>query len=150
MLHGVKMKELITFADDRGFFREVFRADDGMGSIAQTSVTLTFPGVIKAFHYHKLQTDIWYVLSGQARVVLHDLRDDSPTKGQTDVIVCGTHRPMLIAIPPMVCHGYQVLGSEPVMLFYHTSRTYDPTNPDEHRIPFDDPRVGFDWSIKNR
>ncbi len=150
MLHGVKMKELITHADDRGFFREVFRTDWGMGEAAQTSVTLTFPGVVKAFHYHKLQTDIWYVAQGQARVVLHDLRDDSPTKGQTQTIVCGQHAPMLICIPPMVAHGYQVLGSDPVTLFYHTSLTYDAKNPDEYRISFDDASIGFDWSIKNR
>ncbi len=150
MIEGVKIKELVTFADDRGFFREVFREDDGMGSIAQTAMTLTFPGVIKAFHYHKLQTDIWYVALGQARVVLHDLRDDSPTKGETQVIVCGQHQPLLIAIPPMVCHGYQVLGADPIILVYHTSLTYNVKQPDEYRIPFDDPKIGFDWAVKNR
>lgn len=150
MIEGVKIKELITHLDDRGFFREVWRADEGMGSIAQTSMTLTFPGVIKAFHYHKLQTDIWYVASGQARVVLHDLREDSPTKGETQIIVCGQHKPLLIAIPTMVCHGYQVLGGDPIILFYHTSLTYNVKQPDEYRIVFDDSKIGFDWGVKNR
>ena len=151
MINGVKIKELVTFADDRGIFREIWRSDDeGMGSVAQTSITMTFPGVIKAFHYHKLQTDIWYVYGGQARVVLYDLREDSSTRGQADTIVCGQHRPLAIFIPTMVAHGYQVLGSEPVVLLYHTSRTYNQKTPDEYRIPFDDPGVGYDWAVKNR
>ncbi len=150
MISGVKIKELMTFADDRGYFRELWRADQEMGAVAQTSITMSLPGVIKAFHYHKLQTDVWYVASGQARVVLHDLRDDSPTKGATQQIVCGTHKPVLIFIPTMVCHGYQVLGTEPVVLVYHTSLVYKKEDPDEYRIQYNDPTIGFDWSVKNR
>ena len=47
-------------------------------------------------------------------------------------------------------HGYQVLGSKPVLLFYHVTQSYNPDQPDEERIPWNDPQIGFDWSVKNR
>ncbi|MCK4831228.1 MAG: dTDP-4-dehydrorhamnose 3,5-epimerase family protein [Anaerolineales bacterium] len=49
-----------------------------------------------------------------------------------------------------VAHGYQVLGNRPVLLFYHVTHSYDGADPDEERIPWDDPEIGFDWSIRNR
>ncbi len=58
--------------------------------------------------------------------------------------------PLVLAIPPGVAHGYRVLGSEPAALFYHTTEHYDPAQPDEERIAFDDPRVGFDWRTRHR
>lgn len=151
MIDGVEVKKLVTHCDDRGFFREILRDDDNfLVKFGQTSVTTTYPGVIKAFHWHKRQDDIWYVASGMARVVLHDMRDNSRTKGETDVIFAGENNPVLIKIPIGVAHGYQVIGNTPVVLFYHTTESYNPADPDEERIAFDDPKIGFDWSIKNR
>jgi dTDP-4-dehydrorhamnose 3,5-epimerase len=150
-LHDVIIKTLITHPDDRGFFREVLRDDDKLlSNFGQTSVTVTYPGVIKAFHYHEKQDDLWYVASGMAQVVLYDMREDSDTYKQTQVIYAGEQNPVLIKIPIGVAHGYRVLGDKPVMLFYHTTMSYDAKNPDEKRIPFDDPGIGFDWTTQNR
>lgn len=151
MVDGVRIKQLKIFPDDRGFFAEVLKfGEDTFIEVKQTSYTETYPGVIKAFHWHKKQTDVWFVSSGMVRVVLYDLRENSPTKGQTDVFYIGQRNPLLILIPPGVAHGYQVLGRESAKVFYHTDQVYNPDNPDEERINFDDPRIGFDWSIKNR
>lgn len=150
-IHDVVIKKLVTHADDRGYFREVLRDDDDLlRRFGQTSITKTYPGVIKAFHWHQRQDDLWYVVDGMARVVLHDRRPESPTCGETQVIYAGEDNPVLILIPVGVAHGYQVLGNKPVILFYHTTESYNPQDPDEERIPFDDPSINFDWSIKNR
>jgi dTDP-4-dehydrorhamnose 3,5-epimerase len=150
-IHDVIIKKLVTHADDRGYFREILRDDDNLlKRFGQTSITKTYPGVIKAFHWHNDQDDLWYVADGMVRVVLHDRRSDSPTQGQTQVIYAGEDNPVLIYIPTGVAHGYQVLGSKPALLFYHTTKSYKAADPDEERIPFDDPEIGVDWSIKNR
>lgn len=150
-IYDVVVKPLITHSDDRGFFREILRDDDGLlERFGQTAVTKTYPGVIKAFHWHQNQDDMWYVADGMARVVLYDRRPESPTCGQTQVVYAGEDNPVLIHIPKGIAHGYQVLGHKPVMLFYHVTQSYDPKNPDEMRIDFDDPEINFDWSIKNR
>jgi dTDP-4-dehydrorhamnose 3,5-epimerase len=151
MIQDVKIKPIKRFADDRGFFCEVIKfGEESFHEVKQTSYTETYPGVIKAFHWHKKQWDAWFVVSGMAQVVLHDMREDSPTKGETQVICAGEDNPVLISIPPFVAHGYRVLGTEKVCLFYHTSEAYDPAAPDEERIAFDDPQIGFDWTTKNR
>ncbi len=150
-IHEVVIKRLVTHSDDRGYFREVLRDDDGLlRRFGQTSITKTYPGVIKAFHWHKRQDDIWYVAEGMARVVLYDTRSASPTHGRTQVIYAGEDNPIAIYIPVGVAHGYQVLGNRPVLLFYHVTHSYDAADPDEERIPWDDPEIGFDWSIQNR
>jgi dTDP-4-dehydrorhamnose 3,5-epimerase len=150
-IHDVVIKKLVTHSDDRGYFREVLRDDDGLlRRFGQTSVTKTYPGVIKAFHWHKNQDDVWYVADGMVRIVLYDIRPDSPTYRQTQVIYAGEDNPVVILIPVGVAHGYQVLGSKPAVLFYHVTQSYNPADPDEERISWDDPQIGFDWSIKNR
>ena len=150
-IQDVIVKKLITHSDDRGYFREVVREDEPLlRRFGQSAVTKTYPGVIKAFHWHQHQDDVWYVVDGMARVVLYDRRPGSPTEGVTQVVYAGEDNPVTILIPSGVAHGYQVLGNKPVVLFYHVTQAYDAAHPDEERIPFDDPQIGFDWTIQNR
>jgi len=151
MIEGVKIKQIKRMCDDRGFFSEIIKfGEDTFQGVKQTSYTETYPGVIKAFHWHKKQWDVWFVASGMAQVVLYDQRKGSKTNGETQVVYAGSENPVLISIPPGVVHGYRVLGPEKVCLFYHTSEPYDPENPDEERIAFDDKKINFDWQTKNR
>ena len=145
MIPGVKIKELTTHNDDRGFFREIVRATDDIASagLGQWSHSLMFDNVIKAWHYHSLQTDLWYVATGVLRVGLADMRPDSPARGQTMDFLMGDHqKAQVLMIPPGVAHGCKTVQG-PVNLFYLTSRVYDPG--DEHRLPYDTPEIDFDW-----
>ena len=110
----------------------------------------TYPGVIKAFHYHEYQDDLWFFPSGNAQVVLYDLRKDSSTKGVTETFHMGEDNPALLLIPKGVAHGYRVLGNTPVVIIYFTTRSYNPSDPDEKRIAFNDPGIGFNWETENR
>lgn len=148
-INGVEKKSLVRHDDDRGFFMELLREDDAIfGRFGQASLSMSFPGVIKAFHYHKLQDDIWYFPSGHAQVVLHDMREASSTHGQTDVYYMNPGNPYLLFIPRGVAHGYRVLGNEPATIVYFTNMAYDPKQPDEYRIAYNDPSIGFDWSTQ--
>ncbi len=150
-IEGVKHKKLVRYSDDRGYFSEVMRDDEGfVKKFGQLSVSKTEPGVIKAFHYHKKQDDIWFFPKGNARVVLHDLRDGSKTKGVTEQYFMGEDNPGALLIPIGVAHGYQVLGNEPVIITYLTTESYDSKNPDEERLDWDDKSIDFDWEIKNK
>lgn len=149
MIHGVKLKQLKVFPDDRGWLAELIKeGEEAYVSVKQTTMTLSYPGVIKAFHWHRRQTDIWCVVSGMAQVVLYDIRANSPTFKQTDVYYLGEENRQLLLIPPGVVHGYRVLGHKPALLFYHTDQIYDPD--DEYRLPYDDSRINFDWSTQFR
>ena len=107
------------------------------------------PELIKAFHWHKKQWDYWDVVQGNARVVLVDLRSESATCGRIQTLILGENSPAMVAIPPYVAHGYQVLDLRDVVLNYYVTEPYDPTAPDEGRIAWNDPRIGFDWTIQN-
>lgn len=156
MIDGVKIKQLAVLKDipDKdqpevkpGFLMEVLRDDDGLlKRFGQSTYTVAYSGTIKAFHYHKRQDDLWFVAFGKAKVVLHDLRDDSPTKGETQVIYAGVDDYKLILIPIGVAHGYKVVSDEPVGLFYHTTESYNKDNPDEERLDYNDQEINFDWS----
>ncbi|MFQ6083881.1 MAG: dTDP-4-dehydrorhamnose 3,5-epimerase family protein [Candidatus Aminicenantia bacterium] len=151
MIEGVKVKQLKLNFDDRGFLTEVLKeGEEIFQDIKQCTFTETYPGVIKAFHWHKRQTDIWFFSQGLAQVVLYDLRKDSPTHKETNVFYMGEKNPLILSIPPGVAHGYRVLSQKPVQLVYFTTQSYDPENPDEERIPFNDSGIGFDWETKNR
>jgi dTDP-4-dehydrorhamnose 3,5-epimerase len=151
LIQGVVVKKLVRHPDDRGYFMEVLRDDDELLSrFGQASFSKTYPGVIKAFHYHELQDDLWFFPSGNAQVVLHDLRVDSQTKGETNIFYMGEDNPQLLVIPIGVAHGYRVLGNEPAVIMYFTTMSYDPKNPDEKRIAWDDPGIAFDWTTNNR
>ncbi len=151
MIENVTSKKLIKHLDDRGFFMEVLRNDDSaFKKFGQFSLSLSFPGVIKAFHYHKLQDDLWFFPLGNAQVVLFDLRPESPTHKETNVFYLGEHNPVLLQIPAGVAHGYRVLGTTPAMIAYVTTESYQSNNPDEYRVPWDDSTIGFDWMTHNR
>lgn len=149
MIEGVALKPLVVHCDDRGVFMELLREDDPFyRRFGQSNFSITYPGVIKAFHWHREQDDLWFVAAGMAQVVLHDLRESSPTRGQTQVFYLGEHSRQLLVIPAGVAHGYRVLGTSPLLMVYHTTHTYNPA--DELRIPYDDPSIGFDWTTKMR
>ncbi|MBA4494470.1 dTDP-4-dehydrorhamnose 3,5-epimerase family protein [Paenactinomyces guangxiensis] len=151
MIKGVIYKKLIKHCDDRGTFMEIIREDEGiLEQFGQVSASMSYPGVIKAFHYHKLQDDVWFFPVGNAQVVLHDLRQDSPTYRHTNVYYMGEENPSILLIPRGVAHGYRVLGSKSVIIVYLTTKAYQADQPDEYRIPYDDPEIGFDWSTKFR
>lgn len=111
---------------------------------------MSYPGVIKAFHYHEKQDDLWFFPTGNAQVVLYDLREDSPTNGTTDVYYMGEENPIMLFIPRGVAHGYRVLGQEPAVIIYFTTESYNPNDPDEKRIPWNDPVIDFKWITENR
>jgi len=151
MIKGVKIKKINRYADDRGFLAEIIKeGEETFQTVKQTTYTETYPEVIKAFHWHKQQFDVWFPVKGNLQIVLHDLREDSSSRGETQVIYAGEDNPQLILIPPGVAHGYRVLGAKRAGLFYHTSEAYHPDAPDEERISFDDPKIGFDWRTENR
>lgn len=150
-IDGVGVKPLVRHPDDRGFFQEVLRADEGLLTrFGQLSMAFTYPGVIKAFHWHARQEDLWFFPAGEAQVVLYDRRPDSPSRGRTQVLYAGEHHPVLIRIPIGVAHGYRVLGNTPATIVYVTTEPYRADDPDEWRIPWDDPTIGFDWRTQFR
>ncbi len=152
LIEGVRVQPLALYPDDRGYFLEILRAGQGLvadfPATMQVSAAYNFPGTIKAWHYHLRQTDCFAPVAGLLQIALVDLRKGSPTFGQRNTIYAGALRPWQVLIPPGVGHGYKVIGREPSVLVYATSRFYDPS--DEGRLPYDHPGINYDWEIQHK
>jgi dTDP-4-dehydrorhamnose 3,5-epimerase len=153
LIPGVQVIPYALWPDDRGYFLEVARI--GSGGVAgfppettQISAALSLPGTIKAFHIHRFQTDYWSPASGMFQVALVDLRPDSSAFGKRNTFYVGALRPWQILIPPGVGHGYKIISHEPAMLVYVTNQTYNPA--DEGRIPYNEPRINYDWELQHK
>lgn len=150
MIDGVKIEELSVIPDDRGFLMEMFRSDSpDFIKFGQVYMTCVYPGVVKGWHYHKKQVDNFVCVNGMAKVALHDTREDSPTKGETNTFVIGWQRQRRITIPAGVYHGFTTAGGEPAYIINVPTEVYNYDEPDEYRRPFDDPEIGYDWDVSN-
>src|SRR5579884_1286679 len=95
LIAGVQIAPLALHPDDRGYFMELFRWGHGLAQhfgsegTLQVSAALSYPGTIKAIHYHLRQTDLWHPAAGLFQVMLYDLRVGSPTFGQLNTIYAG-------------------------------------------------------------
>ena len=153
LIEGIVIEPQTMWPDDRGYFFEVGRIGHGVirtfpPETTQISATVTYPGAVKAFHYHVHQTDCWIPAAGMLQVGLVDLREGSPTFGVKNTMYIGALRPWMLLIPPGVAHGYKVIGTTAAQLIYVTSRYYDPA--DEGRIPYNDSRLNYDWELQHK
>lgn len=145
LIEGVFFKDLITHADERGYFREIIRKTDDFfkDGFGQLSHSLVYSGVVKAWHLHHVQTQWTYIASGLLKVALHDTRADSPSFRKTMEFLIGENQSVRgYVFPPGVAHGYRCLYG-PAHVIYVTSGVYDSS--EEGRIPYDDPQIGYDW-----
>jgi dTDP-4-dehydrorhamnose 3,5-epimerase len=149
MIDGVQVKKLRVIPDERGRLMEILRCDDKIyEKFGQIYITTGYKGVVKGWHYHKMQSDNMCVVKGMMKIVLYDSRDDSPTKGEVNEFFAGIHNPILIHIPPFVFHGFKCISEEDAIVINVPTEKYNYDDPDEFRIdPFDND-IPYDWSIK--
>jgi dTDP-4-dehydrorhamnose 3,5-epimerase len=149
MIEGIVVKQLKRHADERGYLMEMLREDwEEFGGFAQTYISMNYPGVIRAWHYHKLQDDYWVVPKGMVKAVVYDARKNSPTYGEVNEFFMGDNNPILLKIPVGTMHGYKTVGTEPSLLVNFPTKLYNRAEPDEYREPYDSPDIPYDWDIK--
>jgi dTDP-4-dehydrorhamnose 3,5-epimerase len=150
MIHELEVKSLRVIPDSRGRLMEILRCDDELfEEFGQVYVTTTLPGVVKAWHFHKLQTDNFACVQGMIQVALFDARKDSPTYGEIDEFFIGEHNPKLISVPHGVYHGWKCVGMKEAIIVNIPTQAYNYKTPDEYRLPWDDPSIPYDWTKRN-
>ena len=147
---GVRVKPLRAIPDERGWLMEILRADEVelLPKFGQVYVSATYPGIVKAWHYHKKQVDNFACVAGMVKLVLVDTRDDSPTKGVVNEFYIGALNPMLVQVPNLVYHGWKCISSETSLVVNVPSEPYDRQSPDEFRL---EPHgtLPYDWTRKD-
>lgn len=150
MIAGVKLERLKVIPDERGRVMEILRSDDEIfHKFGQVYMTTTYPNVVKAWHYHKIQTDNVTVVRGMLKLVLYDAREDSPTKGEINELFIGEHNPLLVQIPKRVYHGWMCISETEAIAINIPTEVYNREEPDEYRIHPHDNDIPYDWSRKD-
>lgn len=150
VIDGVVLVDPVVHGDERGIFVETYRREwfpEGREMI-QGNRGDRQAGAIVGLHYHLHQADYWYVPYGRARVVLHDLREGSPTDGATLEFdlgenLDGTHDHRGVFIPPGLAHGFAALTD--MTITYLVDGYFNPA--DELGVAWDDPEIGADWGV---
>ena len=140
MIEGLQRLPLRRFEDTRGWFTEVRRESALPRQTRQTNLSFSRRGVIRGLHYHERgQDDLFCCIQGTARVVVLDR-----ASGEAYTEDIGDENPVALYIPGRLALGFEALTD--LLLLYHVTEEYDPADPDEHEIPWDDPRVKHLWS----
>lgn len=145
-IDGVQVKPLKLVPDERGWLMEILREDDELfGRFGQVYVSATYPGVVKAWHFHTRQTDNFACLAGMIKLVLVDTRQGSPTRDTINEFFLGVQNPVLVQIPKLVYHGWKCISVEPSLVLNVPDVPYDRANPDEQRIA-PHGTLPYDWT----
>jgi dTDP-4-dehydrorhamnose 3,5-epimerase len=139
MIEGLLRVPLVRHADERGWFAELRRDSVLPRRTVQTNLSFSRAGVIRGLHYHlREQDDLFVCVQGTARVVVLD-RDT----GETYTEDIGDDNPVALYVPGHHAHGFEALTD--LLFCYHVTEEFDPADPDEHGIAWDDPRVRHLW-----
>jgi dTDP-4-dehydrorhamnose 3,5-epimerase len=143
VIEEVRRIPLRRFEDERGWFLELRRESWLPKQTRQTNISFSRRGVIRGLHYHERgQDDLFVCFQGTARVVVLDLETDEVF---TEEI--GDENMVAVYIPGRLAHGFEALTD--LFFCYHVTEEYDPDDPDEHGVPWDDPRVKHLWSTQS-
>jgi len=146
MIDGVKIKKLKIIPDGRGKLMEIMRCDDEIfEKFGQAYFTTAFPGVVKAWHYHKKQDDHFVCLQGKIKLGLYDAREGSKTKGEVNEFILTLEDPFLVKIPKGVYHGFKCVADVESMIINIPTMAYNPKEPDEYRLDAFDNDIPYDW-----
>jgi dTDP-4-dehydrorhamnose 3,5-epimerase len=146
-IDGVEVKSLKVNADERGRLMEILRCDEPMfRKFGQVYLTTAYPGVTKAWHFHRKQDDHMCVVRGMMKIVCYDNRKGSPTKGVINEFFAGEYNPILVRIPANVYHGFKCISDTEAVVINTVTQPYDYKNPDEFRLPAHTKKIPYDWS----
>jgi dTDP-4-dehydrorhamnose 3,5-epimerase len=143
VIDGLLRIPVHRFEDERGWFAELRRESRLPKPTRQTNVSFSRAGTIRGLHYHERgQDDLFVCLKGTARVVVLD-------RGTGEVFHedIGDENPVAIYIPGHHAHGFEALTD--LLFLYHVTEEYDPSDPDEQGLAWDDPRVRDVWSTRS-
>jgi dTDP-4-dehydrorhamnose 3,5-epimerase len=139
----VRRFPLERYEDDRGWFAELARSSRLPKPIRQANLSWSKRGVIRGLHYHERgQDDLFVCLHGTVRVVVLDR-----ASGETFTEDIGDENPVAVYVPGRHAHGYEALTD--ALFVYLVTEEYDPADPDEHGVAWDDPRVVDLWSTRS-
>lgn len=144
----MKIVSLRQIVDERGKIMHLLKSTDPhFEKFGEVYFSCAWPGVVKAWHIHRSMTINNAVISGRAKLVLYDIREGSPTKGELQEIFLGEDNYCLVQVPPGIANGYKVFGDKQAIMVNCATETHDP---DEmiRMDPFT-AEIPYNWNLKH-
>lgn len=144
-INGVTYTSLKQIGDERGTVLHMLRNDAvDFTNFGECYFSEIFPGAVKAWKCHKLQTQFLSVPVGRVRFVLFDGRDNSSTKNKMEISEIG--RPenyCRLKIPPGIWYGFTCISSSNALVVNCADIPFD----ESERLSkdSDDPAFPFKW-----
>lgn len=138
--------KLKAHGDHRGFFKEVFRANEydtvTRAPFVQENISYSLRNVLRGLHYDPPMAKLVQVISGRTFHVIVDLRPDSPTylKWQSFDLSADIHTQLFV--PGGFANGFYVV-SDGAYVHYKQTSYYNPAT--ERILRWNDPVVGVKW-----
>lgn len=140
-----------TFDDARGYFFECYQAQryHAMGievTFVQDNVSHSQKNTLRGLHYQleHPQAKLVWVTRGAVLDVAVDIREGSPTFGESVSVLLDDTNHRQLYIPPGFAHGFCVL-SDTADFYYKCSDYYYPA--DEKGIIWNDTDLNISWPI---
>lgn len=147
-IEGLKVIPKRQIVDERGKIMHMLKATDSeFIDFGEIYFSTAWPGVIKAWHVHTRMTVTNYVVSGYAKLVVCDLREDSPSFMVVKELFLGEDNRSVVQIPPGIANGYKAYGNVQCVLANCANIPHDPN--EMLRIPFDTDQIPYDWQLRN-
>jgi dTDP-4-dehydrorhamnose 3,5-epimerase len=139
------------FADDRGYFSEIFKLDDfereiGPANFVQVNESLSVqPGTVRGVHFQtspRVQGKLVRCISGAIFDVAVDLRRDSPCFGRWVSATLRAAAGNQLWVPRGFGHAFVTLQANSIVS-YGVTDYYSPDH--DKGVAWDDPDIGIHW-----
>jgi len=144
-LYGVQVTPLLQIPDNRGTVKRFLRVDEMTTQFEECYVTTIYKNIIKGWHGYYTKTINFAVVSGMAKFVLYDTRENSPTFQMTQELYLGDYNYRRVTIPPKVMNAIQGISDESVMVVI-ANEVFDEGITIRKTLD----EIPYDWSKINR
>ena len=150
MINGVKITILKRIPDDRGTIMHIMKSyESDYNTFGEVYCSTVFPEVVKGWHIHSKMTLNYVVIKGMIKFVLHDLRENSTTKGETQVVYMGEKNYARVTVPVGVWNGFKGIGTKEAFVINFTDIPHDPDEI-KRMDPHNNDLIDYDWATKDR
>jgi dTDP-4-dehydrorhamnose 3,5-epimerase-like enzyme len=148
-IEGIKIMPLKKISDDRGTIMHGVRSDNILNNFGEVYFKKLYKGVINGWHVHEKLVLNYICLQGMIKLVLCDLRENSPTYKKIQEIYIGDDNYCLVHIPTGVANAMTVIGENNALICNVASEPHDPSIKYK-RIDHHSGEIPYDWNKKDR
>jgi dTDP-4-dehydrorhamnose 3,5-epimerase len=148
VIEGVQIVPLKKIPDERGTIMHGVRCDNILSDFGEIYFKKLYFDVVNGWHVHKTLTLNYICILGMIKLVLFDMRDSSPTKGELQEIFFGEDNYCLVHIPAGIANGSKGMGQPFSILVNVASEPHDP-NLKYLRIDPHSGEIPYDWARKD-